>query len=92
MKATFKQIKYDLFGGLTSAIVALPLALAFGFASGLGPSAGLYGAIILGFVASLLGGTPMQISGPTGPMTVVVAGLALKYSGNPAYFRGLFGP
>ncbi len=82
MKATFKQIKYDLFGGLTSAIVALPLALAFGFASGLGPSAGLYGAIILGFVASLLGGTPMQISGPTGPMTVVVAGLALKYSGN----------
>ncbi|MCP5380928.1 MAG: SulP family inorganic anion transporter [Kordiimonadaceae bacterium] len=82
MNNKFSNLKLDLFGGLTSAIVALPLALAFGVASGLGPTAGLIGAIILGFFASLLGGTPMQISGPTGPMTVIVAGLALKYSGN----------
>ncbi len=66
----------DLFGGITAAIVALPLALAFGVASGIGPTgaiAGLYGAIIVGFVAALFGGTPTQISGPTGPMTVVTA-------------------
>lgn len=62
----------DLFGGLTAAIVALPLALAFGVASGAGAIAGLYGAIIVGFFAALFGGTPAQVSGPTGPMTVVV--------------------
>jgi SulP family sulfate permease len=67
------QLKQNLFGGLTAAVVALPLGLAFGVASGLGPTAGIYGAIILGFFASLLGGTPTQISGPTGPMTVVMA-------------------
>ncbi len=63
----------DVFGGLTAAVVALPLALAFGVQSGLGAIAGLYGAIMLGFVASWFGGTPTQISGPTGPMTVVSA-------------------
>jgi sulfate permease, SulP family len=52
--------------------VALPLALAFGVASGAGAIAGLYGAIAVGFFASLFGGTPAQISGPTGPMTVVM--------------------
>ncbi|PCI51471.1 MAG: sodium-independent anion transporter [Alphaproteobacteria bacterium] len=83
MNLKFLNLRQDLFGGLTSAIVALPLALAFGVASGLGPTAGLYGAIILGFVAAALGGTPVQISGPTGPMTVVVAGLVLKYGGSP---------
>ncbi|HRW29545.1 MAG: SulP family inorganic anion transporter [Alphaproteobacteria bacterium] len=82
MNTKFSSLKFDFFGGLTSAIVALPLALAFGVASGLGPTAGLIGAIVLGFFASLLGGTPLQISGPTGPMTVIVAGLALKYNGN----------
>lgn len=71
MNAT--TIKQDFFGGLTAAIVALPLALAFGVQSGLGAVAGLYGAIALGFFASLLGGTPTQVSGPTGPMTVVSA-------------------
>jgi sulfate permease, SulP family len=63
--------KGDFFGGLTAGIVALPLALAFGVQSGLGAAAGLYGAIFLGFFASIFGGTPSQISGPTGPMTVV---------------------
>jgi len=67
----FKNLRGDLFGGITAGIVALPLALAFGISSGLGAAAGLYGAIFLGFWASLLGGTPSQISGPTGPMTVV---------------------
>ena len=67
------DLQKNILGGVTAAIIALPLALAFGVASGLGPAAGLYGAIILGFLASLFGGTPTQISGPTGPMTVVVA-------------------
>lgn len=71
-----KQLKFtkgDFFGGLTAGIVALPLALAFGVQSGLGAEAGLYGAIFLGFFAAIFGGTPSQISGPTGPMTVISA-------------------
>ncbi len=71
MKDFFKHLKGDAFGGITAGIVALPLALAFGVSSGLGPSAGLYGAIIIGFFAALFGGTPTQISGPTAPMTAV---------------------
>lgn len=71
MKDFFKHFKGDAFGGLTAGVVALPLALAFGVSSGLGPSAGLYGAIIIAFLAALLGGTPTQISGPTAPMTAV---------------------
>ena len=69
----FKNVRGDLFGGITAAVVALPLALAFGVSSGAGAIAGLYGAIIIGFFAALFGGTPSQISGPTGPMTVVIA-------------------
>ncbi len=65
----------DFFGGVAAGVVALPLALAFGAASGLGPVAGLYGAIATGIVAAVLGGTPVQITGPTGPMTLVVAGI-----------------
>jgi SulP family sulfate permease len=61
----------DLYGGLNTAIVALPLAMAFGVESGLGASAGLAGAITLGIVAAIFGGTPLLISGPTGAMTVV---------------------
>jgi len=75
MKLDFSHLRGDFYGGLTTGIVALPLALAFGVASGAGPIAGLYGAIILGFFASLFGGTPTNISGPTGPMVVVFAGL-----------------
>ncbi|PUE64104.1 SulP family inorganic anion transporter [Arcobacter caeni] len=67
------RVKNDIFAGVTAAVVALPLALAFGVASGAGAIAGLYGAIILGFFAAAFGGTPTQISGPTGPMTVIVA-------------------
>jgi SulP family sulfate permease len=70
-------------GGITTGIVALPLALAFGEASGAGPMAGLYGAIIVGFLASLFGGTGSNISGPTGPMVVVFAGVYTTLGGNP---------
>lgn len=72
---TWPQIRGDLFGGITAGVVALPLALAFGVQSGLGAEAGLYGAMILGFFAALLGGTNTQISGPTGPITVLTGGL-----------------
>ncbi|WP_439153146.1 SulP family inorganic anion transporter [Winogradskyella sp.] len=79
MKNLFANFKGDAFGGITAGIVALPLALAFGVQSGLGPSAGLYGAIFISFFAALFGGTNTQISGPTAPMTalsmVVIAGL-----------------
>ena len=71
MKNLFVHFRKDLLGGITAGIVALPLALAFGVSSGLGPSAGLYGAIFLSFFAALFGGTPTQISGPTAPMTAV---------------------
>ena len=76
----FRNIKGDLFGAVTSAVVALPLALAFGVASGLGPIAGLYGAIAVGFFAALLGGTPNQISGPTGPMTVAIVAIMATHA------------
>ena len=86
LKFDFKHIRGDLFGGLTAGIVALPLALAFGVSSGLGPSAGLYGAIFLSFFAALLGGTSTQISGPTAPMTavsmVVIAGIVASFEGD----------
>ena len=67
-----KNLRGDVFGGLTAAIVSLPMALAFGVASGAGAEAGLYGAICVGVFASLFGGTPTLISEPTGPMTVVM--------------------
>jgi SulP family sulfate permease len=70
-----KNLSGDIFGGLTAAIVALPLALAFGVQSGMGAIAGLYGAIALGILAAFFGGTKTQISGPTGPMTVVSAAI-----------------
>jgi len=69
----FSNFRGDLFGGITAGIVALPLALAFGAQTEMGAIAGLYGAIALGVLAAYFGGTPVQISGPTGPMTVVSA-------------------
>ena len=74
----FDNLHGDIFGGITAAIVALPLALAFGVQSGAGPVAGLYGAIALGIFAAIFGGTSTQISGPTGPMTVVSALVVIK--------------
>ena len=80
----FNNLRGDFYGGVVAAIVALPLALAFGVASGLGAIAGLYGAIFVGFFAALFGGTPAQASGPTGPLTVVMAGILLHFSDEPA--------
>ncbi len=79
----FKNLRGDIYGGVVAAVVALPLALAFGVSSGAGAVAGLYGAIFVGFFASLFGGTPAQISGPTGPMTVIMAGVLLQFSHQP---------
>ncbi|NOZ11424.1 MAG: SulP family inorganic anion transporter [Gammaproteobacteria bacterium] len=76
----FNNIRGDIYGGLTAAVVALPLALAFGVSSGAGPIAGVYGAIFVGFFAALFGGTPAQVSGPTGPMTVVMALIFTQYT------------
>jgi len=80
----FSNLRGDMFGGITAGIVALPLALAFGEASGAGPIAGIWGAILVGFFASLFGGTGSNVSGPTGPMVVVFAGVFASLSGNPA--------
>ncbi|MCA9739082.1 MAG: SulP family inorganic anion transporter [Gemmatimonadetes bacterium] len=80
----FSNVRGNLFGGLTAGIVALPLALAFGEQTELGAIAGLYGAIALGIVAAIFGGTRTQISGPTAPMTVVSAVViaeAIRFAG-----------
>lgn len=74
----FNNIRGDIYGGLTAAVVALPLAMAMGVASGVGPIAGMYGAIFVGLFAALFSGTPAQVSGPTGPMTAVLAGILIK--------------
>ena len=73
VKYDLETFRGDLFGGVTAAVVGLPVALAFGVASGLGAVAGLYGAITVGFFAAVFGGTKSQISGPTGPMAVAMA-------------------
>ena len=77
----FSNFKGDALGGITAGIVALPLALAFGAQTELGAIAGLYGAIALGVLAALFGGTKTQISGPTAPMTVVAAVLITEAIG-----------
>ena len=80
-----RNLRGDFFGGVTAAIVGLPMALAFGVASGAGAIAGIYSAVLLGFFAALFGGTPTLISNPTGPMTVVftavIASFTVKYPG-----------
>ena len=73
MTYNLQTLRGDLFGGITAAVVGLPVALAFGVASGLGTLAGIYGAIAVGFFATVFGGTKSQISGPTGPMAVAMA-------------------
>jgi SulP family sulfate permease len=79
----------DLAGGVTSAVVALPLALAFAIASGVDPKAGLYTAIVAGIVASLFGGAPLQITGPTGAMAVVLVGIVSQYGLAGVWIAGL---
>jgi SulP family sulfate permease len=65
-----RQPRRDLIAGLTVAVVALPLALGFGVSSGLGAAAGLATAIVAGTLAAIFGGSNLQVSGPTGAMTV----------------------
>lgn len=77
---SLRTFRNDVFGGLTVAVVLLPKALAFGVASGMGPLAGLYGAIAVCFFATMFGGTPAQISGPTGPMTVAMVVIVAGYA------------
>ena len=69
----------DLVAGITVGLVALPLAMAFGIASGVTPQAGIYTAIIAGFIISALGGSRTQIGGPTGAFVVIVSGIVLKF-------------
>ncbi|MCQ3807325.1 MAG: SulP family inorganic anion transporter [Acidimicrobiaceae bacterium] len=73
-------LRGDVFGGLTAAVVALPLSLAFGVASGLGAVAGLYGAIVVGLLGAMLGGSKTQISGPTAPLSVAMAVVFVDYA------------
>ena len=75
-----ETLRGDLFGGVTAAVVGLPVALAFGVASGLGPLPGLYGAVAVGFFASVFGGSKSQVSGPTGPMSVAMAVIVTLYA------------
>ncbi len=75
-----EALRGDLFGGVTAAVVGLPVALAFGVASGLGPLPGLYGAVAVGFFASVFGGSKSQVSGPTGPMSVAMAVIVTLYA------------
>ena len=82
MTYSLQTLRGDAFGGLTAAVVALPLALAFGVASGLGVIAGLYGAVAVGFFASAFGGTKTGISGPTGPMAVAMAVVIANHADN----------
>src|SRR5271154_5987592 len=69
----------DVIAGLTVGLVALPLAMAFGIASGVTPQAGIYTAVIAGFLISALGGSRAQIGGPTGAFVVIVAGIVAKF-------------
>jgi SulP family sulfate permease len=72
----------DLLAGVTVGLVALPLAMAFAIASGLSPQAGIYCAIVTGFLISALGGSRVQIGGPTGAFVVVIAGIVAEYGIN----------
>lgn len=86
---TFGHWRGDLAGGLTAAVVALPLALAFAVASGVEPKAGLYTAIVAGIVAAVFGGSPVQITGPTGAMAVVLIGIVTKYGIEKVWIAGV---
>ena len=76
---TLPTLTHDLIAGVTVGLVALPLAMAFAIASGLTPQAGIYCAIITGFLISALGGSKFQIGGPTGAFVVVIAGIVAEH-------------
>src|SRR3954454_17298178 len=76
---TPRQFISDLIAGVTVGLVALPLAMAFGIASGVSPQAGLYTAVVAGFLISALGGSRTQIGGPTGAFVVIVGGIVVQF-------------
>src|SRR6202158_5011513 len=76
---SWKQFSSDLVAGVVVGVVALPLALAFAIASGVAPERGLFTAIIAGFLISALGGSRVQIGGPTGAFVVIVYGIVTKF-------------
>src|ERR1700682_5948582 len=76
---------HDLLAGITVGLVALPLAMAFAIASGLTPQAGIYCAVVTGFLISALGGSRVQIGGPTGAFVVVISGIVAKYGVSGLY-------
>lgn len=76
---SLKSFTHDLVAGITVGLVALPLAMAFAIASGVPPQAGLYTAVVAGFLISALGGSRVQIGGPTGAFVVIVAGIVAKF-------------
>ena len=81
--------KSDVVAGITVGVVALPLALGFGITTGLGARAGLMTAIIAGFVAAVCGGSNVQVSGPTGAMTVVLVPIVAREGANAVYVVGI---
>ncbi|MGB3515442.1 MAG: SulP family inorganic anion transporter [Elainellaceae cyanobacterium] len=89
IQRVFRHWRGDLAGGLTAAVVALPLALAFAVASGVEPKAGLYTAIVAGIVASICGGSPVQITGPTGAMAVILVGIVSTYGIEKVWIAGI---
>src|SRR6516165_3159574 len=76
---TVEKFVHDLIAGVTVGLVALPLAMAFAIASGVAPQAGIYCAIVTGFLISAFGGSKTQIGGPTGAFVVVVLGIITRY-------------
>ncbi|HHU50478.1 MAG TPA: SulP family inorganic anion transporter [Firmicutes bacterium] len=89
MQKSWQQIRGDMIGGVTAAVVALPLSLAFGIASGAGAVAGLYGAIFGGLVAAVFGGCGVQITGPTGAMIGVLVGIVSQYGVGGLFLAGV---
>ncbi|PLZ93146.1 sodium-independent anion transporter [Fischerella muscicola CCMEE 5323] len=89
VRHSFAHWRGDLTGGLTAAVVALPLALAFAVASGVDPKAGLYTAIVAGIIAAVFGGSPVQITGPTGAMAVILVGIVAKYGIEKVWIAGV---
>src|SRR5919206_330668 len=86
-----RQLLRDLTAGVIVGIVALPLSIAFAIASGVTPDRGLYTAIVAGFVISALGGSRVQIGGPTGAFVVIVYGVVQRYGVGGGLFAALMG-
>ena len=89
LRSELESPKTNLIAGLTVSVVALPLALAFGAASGLGPASGIITAIIAGAIAAIFGGSRFQVSGPTGAMTVILLPVFSSFGANGVLTTGL---